>query len=664
MKMFVVIVVLLYVSQHASAVELYEGRDSVLLACQFSTFNLLEPSVVWSRSDLRPSTVHQHQLEGDQLKEQNQRYSGRTSMRTGALRTGDLSLTLREPTIRDSSTYTCSVREGGREVSRREVPLQVKEPPDWRWILLAVLDLLVLLVLLAAVCFLCVILYEEYEEKKYRKDPPPFWPWTLAAVLFLLAAVIVFGVSVYKGMKNTEDLPPLWPWTLAAVLLLLAAVTVVTVSVYKLMKHGRMSHNMFLSLLWTSRDPFLVAVKVLAAVLVLLVAVVFSDVMFNGIKNKEVSQHGDTVEVYGGRESVLLPCEDSPVPQRPTVTWSRNDLSPSTVHQRHQEGDDLRDQNQIYSSRTSMKTDALTTGDLSLTLSKLRLSDSGNYTCTITSYGNERRLRGIQLQVKEPNSDLVEFWVLLVLLIVSCGIITGLGGFMIRGPEVEVEEGMESVHLPFKTTPHLSEDVKVEWTDGDNRKVHVYQNGSDRPEEQDQVYRDRTEMKEDLLRTGDLSLTLKYPTVRDTGMYICRVYKDGHLLREKPVFLKVKGQWVEVEEGVESVQLPFKTTPHLSEDVRVEWMDRDNRKVHVYQNSSDRPEEQHQVYRDRTEMKEDLLRTGDLSLTLKYPTVRVTGEYTCRVYKDGHLLREKPVFLWVQERRQTETRAAPLIQPR
>ncbi|XP_071330771.1 V-set domain containing T-cell activation inhibitor 1-like [Trachinotus anak] len=113
MKMFVVIVVLLYVSQHASAVELYEGRDSVLLACQFSTFNLLEPSVVWSRSDLRPSTVHQHQLEGDQLKEQNQRYSGRTSMRTGALRTGDLSLTLREPTIRDSSTYTCSVREGG-----------------------------------------------------------------------------------------------------------------------------------------------------------------------------------------------------------------------------------------------------------------------------------------------------------------------------------------------------------------------------------------------------------------------------------------------------------------------------------------------------------------------------------------------------------------------
>ncbi|XP_071330775.1 uncharacterized protein [Trachinotus anak] len=653
MKMFVMIVILLYVSQHASAVELYEGRDFVLLACQFSTFNLLEPSVVWSRSDLRPSTVHQHQLEGDQLKEQNQRYSGRTSMRTDALRTGDLSLTLREPTIRDSSTYTCSVREGGREVSRREVLLQVKEYSDWRWILFAVLDLLVLLVLLAVVSVVCVFLYKE---KKYRKDLS-LWPWTLAAVLLLPAAVIVFGVSVYKGMKNTEDLPPLWPWILTTVLLLLAAVIVFGVSVNKRIKHvftGRMSHKTLLSLLWTSRDPFSVAVKVLAAVLVLLVVVVFCVVMYNGIKNKEVSQHGDTVEVYRGRESVLLPCEVSRVPLRPTVTWSRNDLSPSTVHQRHQEGDDLRDQNQIYSSRTSMKTDALTTGDLSLTLSKLRLSDSGNYTCTITAFGNERRLRDIQLQVKEPNSGLVEFWVLLVLLIVAFGIIMGLGGFMrrfiIRGLCVKVEEGVESVQLPFKTTPHLSEDNRVEWTKS-SMKVHVYQNSSDRPEEQAQVYRDRTEMKEDLLRTGDLSLTLKYPTVRDTGEYTCRVYKDGHLLREKPVTLKVKGQCrqVEVEEGEESVQLPFKTTPHLSEDVRVEWRDRYNRKVHVYQNSSDRPEEQAQVYRDRTEMKEDLLRTGDLSLTLKYPTVRDRGVYTCRVYKDGNLLRKTTVTLKVKE---------------
>uniref|UniRef100_A0A3B4Y0F4 Immunoglobulin domain-containing protein n=1 Tax=Seriola lalandi dorsalis TaxID=1841481 RepID=A0A3B4Y0F4_SERLL len=104
------------------------------------------------------------------------------------------------------------------------------------------------------------------------------------------------------------------------------------------------------------------------------------------------------------------------------------------------------------------------------------------------------------------------------------------------------EKSNESVQLPFKTTPHLSGDVRVEWTDHHYNKVHVYQNGSDRPEEQDQVYRDRTEMKEDPLRTGDLSLNLKHLTITDTGEYTCSVYKDGHLLRGTAVSLKVKGQ--------------------------------------------------------------------------------------------------------------------------
>ncbi len=108
--------------------------------------------------------------------------------------------------------------------------------------------------------------------------------------------------------------------------------------------------------------------------------------------------------------------------------------------------------------------------------------------------------------------------------------------------QVEVDSGVESVQLPFKTTADLPEDVSVWWRDRDNRKVHVYQNGSDRPEEQFSLYRDRTEMKEDLLRTGDLSLTLKHPTDRDRGRYICTVY-SRNIRREKMVQLKVKGQY-------------------------------------------------------------------------------------------------------------------------
>ncbi|XP_030287571.1 myelin-oligodendrocyte glycoprotein-like [Sparus aurata] len=115
----------------------------------------------------------------------------------------------------------------------------------------------------------------------------------------------------------------------------------------------------------------------------------------------------------------------------------------------------------------------------------------------------------------------------------------------VKDCQVEVEEGEESVQLPFRTTPDLPEDATVKW---DCYKlsystVHLYGNRSDRPEKQDQDYKDRTEMKKDLLKTGDLSLTLKHPKETDTGTYWCEVYnKDGDRLRVKTVELKVKAK--------------------------------------------------------------------------------------------------------------------------
>ena len=110
--------------------------------------------------------------------------------------------------------------------------------------------------------------------------------------------------------------------------------------------------------------------------------------------------------------------------------------------------------------------------------------------------------------------------------------------------QVEVDSGAESVQLPCKSIVHLLKDTKVEWRNGDNRKVHVYQNGSDQPEEQHRYFRGRTEMKRKLLEPGDLSLTLKYPTERDSNTYTCTVYNRAeHILMKKQVELKVKGQY-------------------------------------------------------------------------------------------------------------------------
>ncbi|XP_039465035.1 fibroblast growth factor receptor 3-like [Oreochromis aureus] len=257
-----------------------------------------------------------------------------------------------------------------------------------------------------------------------------------------------------------------------------------------------------------------------------------------------VSQHASGVEVEQGVESVLLPCQ---VPVNVSMSstaavWDQEELTKPMVHGRVKSGDDLSLQNDRYTNRTSMRANALQTGDLSLTLRNPTVSDSGTYTCTARKQGQDLSRTEVQLKVTVPQSEFVE-----------------------------VTQGVKSVLLPFKTTPDLSEDVTVEWTLTQPKlmTVHVYESGNNQPHKQDQGYRGRTEMKEDPLRTGDFSLTLKDFYLTDSGFYTCTVYnKDGNVLLQKSVTLAVRvppPEWVEVlvvTEGKESACCPLR--PHLT----------------------------------------------------------------------------------------------------
>ncbi|XP_026014286.1 butyrophilin-like protein 2 isoform X1 [Astatotilapia calliptera] len=493
MKMLLPLLLLVLVSQHALApvVEVYEGEKSVLLPCEYSGFIPEEnPTVLWTRNDLDPKSVHVRREETNDVTGQNQLYSGRTSMRPDALDSSDFSLTLRNPQMTDSGNYTCSIGNERAELKLTDVQLHVKD-------------------------------------------------------------------------QQVE------------------------------------------------------------------------------------------VKVEEGSDSVILPCKTKPnIPEATRVEWTRSDLGLMVVREYSNQSGQLMTQDEVYRDQTKMNEDPLRTGDLSLTLKHPTERDSGGYICTI--YRDKDILRWkVMLQVNKPFPSWAKA-LLVLLLVVSGGLLFYFRHYFMSviPVKVKVEDGETSVTLPFKTTKHLSGEIQVIWERYEPfQKAHVFTNGQNQYEEQHEVYEGRTVMNDKPLETGDLSLTLKYPTDADSGEYKCLVWRKGTFIRKKTVLLKVKVCQVQFKVGAESVRLPFITTENLPEDTKVEWKRKEpepSLNVNVYKNGSDQHEEQHEVYKGRTVMNEKPLETGDLSLTLKQPTVADSGEYKCLVWRNGNLIRKKTVLLRVK----------------
>ncbi|XP_042185246.1 butyrophilin subfamily 1 member A1-like [Oncorhynchus tshawytscha] len=98
-------------------------------------------------------------------------------------------------------------------------------------------------------------------------------------------------------------------------------------------------------------------------------------------------------------DDVILPCTlrhtVSAVYQ--SIEWQRPDLKPKEVHLYRDEKDDLVLQNPVFRGRTSLFKEELENGNTSLKLTRVKLSDAGNYTCYIPLLNHQKTI--IQLLV-------------------------------------------------------------------------------------------------------------------------------------------------------------------------------------------------------------------------------------------------------------------------
>uniref|UniRef100_A0A3Q1FU46 Ig-like domain-containing protein n=1 Tax=Acanthochromis polyacanthus TaxID=80966 RepID=A0A3Q1FU46_9TELE len=95
------------------------------------------------------------------------------------------------------------------------------------------------------------------------------------------------------------------------------------------------------------------------------------------------------VAMFG--DDVVLPCRLEPAVDAAarTVEWSRPDLKQRLIHFRRDSVDLLTEQNPSYTRRTSLSISKLKSGDISLKLSKVKLSDTGTYKCNIPKFNTE-----------------------------------------------------------------------------------------------------------------------------------------------------------------------------------------------------------------------------------------------------------------------------------
>ncbi|XP_041841773.1 butyrophilin-like protein 2 isoform X2 [Melanotaenia boesemani] len=334
--------------------------------------------------------------------------------------------------------------------------------------------------------------------------------------------------------------------------------------------------------------------------------------------------------------SIVLQCHLEPQQDATdnTVKWTQQ----SDVVHIHKGGKDIPgEQMETFEGRTSLFSEGLRKGNLSLQLSSLKLSDSGRYKCSFQDDSEEK----------------------------SCYVNLSVSEFEVIGsPEPVTAESGQDVVLPCHLDPPFdatTQNIAVEWR-WNNSMVHKHRSQADNNDAQDLRFKGRTSLFHDKMTNGNISLKLHNVTQEDEGKYTCAVNCNGRLqmgnitlkfeLKEENSNqtgeYKVIGssEPVTAESG-QDVVLPCHLDPPFDvTSLTVEWR-WNNDKVHVYQNLGDDNEDQDQRFKNRTSLFHDEMIHGNISLKLRNVSEEDAGIYTCFVPKLNSQVKKGNIVLKV-----------------
>ncbi|XP_035985229.1 neural cell adhesion molecule 2-like [Fundulus heteroclitus] len=312
-------------------------------------------------------------------------------------------------------------------------------------------------------------------------------------------------------------------------------------------------------------------------------------------------------------QNVTLPCRALDSKPIIVVEWDRTDLGVEYVILFRNDQFDLENQHPSFKNRVDLQEGQIKDGDVSLTVKNVVTDDRGTYECRVSqSETNSRRetVIYIKLDVVPPPDP----------------------------TNITAELG-QNVTLPCRA-PHSKPVIAVEWarTDLESEYVLLYRNDRINLEHQHPSFKDRVDLQEEQIMVGDVSLVLKNVSTDDRGTYECLIIQmETNHNRETVLYIKLDVVPPPDQRNITAELGQNVTLPCRAFDIKpiivVEWdrTDLGSEYVILYRNNQFDLENQHPSFKNRVDLQQKQIKTGDVSLTVKNVVTDDRGTYECRV---------------------------------